>query len=143
VSNHTASQMRALAAHLAVPMASIQQEFSPVAIEPLFDGVLDFALETGAATLAWSPLGGGRIANPGNDREWRVAKALDTIAARTGTSRAAVAYAWLLAHPARVVPLVGTQNPSRIQEAATALDITLSREDWYAVLVASRGERMP
>lgn len=69
--------------------------------------------------------------------------ALDTIAARAGVSRSAVAYAWVMAHPARPVPLIGSQNPARIREAAQAFAVHMTREEWYRILVAARGRPLP
>jgi aryl-alcohol dehydrogenase-like predicted oxidoreductase len=144
VSNYTAAQTRALLGYLAMPLASLQPEYSPLALEPLSDGILDLALERGIAVLAWSPLAQGRLAGAAGDaRSTRVVAALDLIAARAGVTRAAVAYAWVMAHPTRPVPLVGAQSPPHIREAATALRVGLTRADWYRVLEASRGEPMP
>jgi predicted oxidoreductase len=145
VSNHTAAQTAALQAHLPFPLASVQPEFSPLAIAPLSDGVLDQAMERGYAVLAWSPLGGGRLgeAHPKERRAAAVAEALDAVATRQGVSRTAVAYAWILAHPARPIPIVGSQDPARIRQSAQALIVELSRADWYAILTAARGEPLP
>jgi len=54
-----------------------------------------------------------------------------------------VAYAWIMAHPARPIPLIGSQNPARIREARSAYAVHLTREEWYRILVAARGARMP
>jgi predicted oxidoreductase len=144
VSNYTVAQTRALQAHLDFPLASFQPEYSPLALDALTDGTLDLAMETGASVLAWSPLGGGRIAVPEQDeRANRVAAVLDTIAAVHNVSRATVAYAWVLAHPAAPMPLVGTQNVARILETRDVSKVQLSRDEWYQILVASRGVPMP
>ncbi|MFY8095851.1 MAG: aldo/keto reductase [Niveispirillum sp.] len=144
VSNYTPAQVAALSAHMPFPLLSVQPEFSPLHIDPLFDGLFDQALERGLAVLTWSPLGGGGLlgAMP-DDRTARVAAALDAIAGRQGTSRAAVAYAWAMAHPARPIPLVGSQTPARIKEATDAFKVQMTGADWYAVLVAARGQPMP
>ena len=63
--------------------------------------------------------------------------------ARYGVSRAAATYSWIMAHPARIIPIVGTQNTARIAELADAFKVSWSRQDWYDVLVAARGERLP
>ena len=68
---------------------------------------------------------------------------LDLLAERESVSRTAIALAWLLAHPAGVIPILGTQRVARIRESAAALRVRLSRSDWYAVLQASQGERLP
>ena len=151
VSNHTAAQTAALQAHLAFPIACIQIEFSPLAIGPLSDGVLDQALAAGMGVLAWSPLAQGRLgegdprhAAPAADpRAQAVREALDVVAKAHGVSRPVAAYAWLLRHPARPIPIVGSQQPARIAEAAQALAVSFTRPEWYAVLTAARGEPLP
>jgi predicted oxidoreductase len=144
VSNFTAAQMRALSSHMAFPLVSLQPEFSALAIEPLSDGVLDFAMDYGMAVLAWSPLGQGRLATGDSDaRTQRVVAALDALAEKHGVSRSAVAVAWVLRHPSRPVALIGSQSPERLRDLAQARSVHLSKTEWYEVLVASRGERMP
>jgi predicted oxidoreductase len=143
VSNFTASQVAALSAHSPLPVVSTQPEFSPLAIAPLFDGILDQAMAMGMTVLAWSPLGGGRLGDPKDDRTAAVAKALDAKAEACGVSRAAAAYSWVMAHPAQPIPIVGTQTPARIAEIPDAYRPTWTRAEWYAVLIASRGEPLP
>lgn len=143
VSNYTPAQTTALSALLDLPLASIQPEFSPLALEPITDGLLDLATERDVAVLAWSPLGGGRIGQPKDARAQAVAAALDAVAEDAGVGRAAAAYAWIMAHPARAIPIVGTQNPARIAEIADVYKVRFTRATWYAVLVAARGEALP
>ena len=143
VSNHTPAQAAALAAFLPVPLVSHQPEFSALATAPLFDGLFDQAMERGMAVLAWSPLGGGRLADPQDDRARAVVALLDAKAAEAGVDRAAVAYSWIMAHPAAPIPIVGTQNPSRIATVPDAYTPRWTRTEWYAVLQASLGESLP
>lgn len=143
VSNHTAAQVAALAAHLSLPIVSTQPEFSALAIAPLFDGILDQAMGKEMTVLAWSPLGGGRLANPQDDRSRAVANALDAKAAEAGVSRAAAAYSWIMAHPSRPIPIVGTQTLKRIAEIPDAYTPRWTRAEWYQVLTASMGEPLP
>jgi predicted oxidoreductase len=148
VSNYSAAQFEALAAHLPFALASVQNELSPLAVEGLEDGTLDAAMRRGTAVIAWSPLAQGRLATPAgglsdSPRTDRVIAALEAVARRDGTGRSAVAYAWIMAHPSRPVPLIGSQNPARIREARGAYAVHLTREDWYRILVASRGAHMP
>ncbi|HEX9140512.1 MAG TPA: aldo/keto reductase [Steroidobacteraceae bacterium] len=145
VSNYTAAQTRALQAHLPFALASIQPEFSPLVTEPLTDGTLDLAEEFELAVLAWSPLAGGRLMDPapGEARAAAVVAALDSIATAHGVSRMVAALGWLVAHPIRPVPIIGSQNPDRIREAMAVLDLRLERKEWYAVLTAARGSPLP
>ena len=143
VSNFTTSQAAALAHRLTVPLVSHQPEFSALATAPLFDGVLDQAMAHDMAVLAWSPLGGGRLAAPADDRARAVVALLDAKAEEAGVDRSAAAYSWIMAHPARPIPIVGTQNPKRIAKIADAYKPQWTRADWYRVLEASMGETLP
>lgn len=139
VSNFTVAQTRALQAHLPFALASTQPEWSALHTAPLWDGTIDLAMESGMAVLAWSPLGGGRLAG-GSDA---VSALLDAKAQQDGVSRTAAAYAWLMAHPAGAIPIVGSQSPARIAEAADAFKVRWTRTQWYDVLQASTGEKLP
>jgi aryl-alcohol dehydrogenase-like predicted oxidoreductase len=152
VSNFTIAQTAALAAHLQCGIASTQPEFSAVALAPLFDGTLDQAMQHGFGVMAWSPLGQGRIGDgdprpgrgkPEDERTVRVKAALAAQAEVYGVGVTAAAYAWILAHPAGIIPIVGTQNPDRIAASADAFKVRWTRAQWYAVLTASLGENLP
>lgn len=143
VSNYTLTQIDALAAFLGLRLASSQPEISPLRIEPFENGELDQAMRMSLTLLAWSPLGGGRLLAPESERDKAVAAELDRVAQEQRVSRSVAAYGWLMAHPAGIIPIVGSQNVSRIAEAAQALAMRWTRQDWYAVLVAARGERLP
>jgi predicted oxidoreductase len=109
----------------------------------VWNGELDQAMSADMAVLAWSPLGGGRIAQPTNAREQAVADALDRVADAQGVSRTVAAFSWIMAHPSRPIPIIGSQRAERIAEAARAFDVIWTRGDWYAVAAASRGEPLP
>ncbi len=143
VSNYTVAQTTALAAFLSIPLVSHQPEFSPLELGPIENGLLDLAMEREMAVLAWSPLGGGRIGMPANARDHAVCAALDIVANEAGVSRAAAAYSWIMAHPAGAIPIVGTQNLQRIAEIPDSFKCRWTRQSWYDVLVASRGEKLP
>jgi len=138
VSNFTPAQVAALESFLTVPLASTQPEFSPLHTDPLWDGTLDLAMARDHAVLAWSPLGGGRLGQDGP-----VAELLAGKGAHYGVSAAAATYAWLMAHPARVIPIVGSQRVERIHEARDAFKVEWTRAEWYAVLQASMGKKLP
>lgn len=146
VSNFTPAQVSALQAHLDFPIVSQQPEFSALETSPLFDGTLDQCMERRISVLAWSPLAGGTLlaeagALEGTARE--TVKVLDRLAAEYSVNRASVALAFLMAHPAGVIPIIGTQTPARILEATEACDVPLTRRDWYDILEARIGNRMP
>jgi predicted oxidoreductase len=129
--------------YLPLPIVSTQPELSPLTLTSIENGEMDQAIAMDMAVMAWSPLGGGRIAAPSTPREDAVSAALDAVAAEYGVSRTAVAYSWVMAHPARPIPIVGTQKTGRIVEAADALKVRWTRASWYGVMVASKGEPLP
>jgi predicted oxidoreductase len=151
VSNFTVSQFDALQSFLPFPIATHQPELSCWWLEPLRNGLLDQCMRLGVTPLAWSPLAGGQLglsAEAARDktngaRLAALIECLDRLAAREGVSRSAIALAFLLVHPAGVVPIIGTQRPDRIRESIAALRVQLTRTDWYEIIVASQGKRLP
>ncbi|MEY2942175.1 MAG: hypothetical protein RLY97_189 [Pseudomonadota bacterium] len=147
VSNFSRHQTAALNHFLGGILASTQLEISPLQIEPVQDGAMDQAMMLGLTVLAWSPLAGGRLLNPVDARDvavgMAVAGALDDFADARGISRSVAALSWLMAHPAGIVPIVGSQDVARIRQAARAGDVVWNRQDWYGILVAARGESLP
>ncbi len=142
VSNHTAAQVAALQAHLPVPLASIQNEYSATHLAPLRDGTFDQAMQSGLAVMAWSPLGRGRIPD-GDGVSPALLACLDEIAGAHDVDRATVALAFVLAHPCAPIAIVGTQRAERIGAAVAAASLVLSRSEVYAIVQASEGQRLP
>jgi len=143
VSNFTMAQTAALNHFLGAKLVTTQPEISPLRIDCFENGELDQAMMLGLTPMAWSPLGGGRLAAPETARDKGVAAALDVVAEAQGVSRTVSAYSWLMAHPAGIIPIIGSQNAGRIAEGAQALAVRWTRTDWYAVLVAARGVPLP
>lgn len=150
VSNFSPSQFRALQSACPMPLAVNQVEIHLGRLDALNDGTLDQCLAEKITPLAWSPLGGGTLfekphADPGTpkNRVPGLPQAIEQVAKEVGTTPAVVALAWLLKHPARIVPIVGSMDLNRIAELTRA-DVTgLTREQWYRLLIAARGEPMP
>lgn len=151
VSNFRPSLVSALQAACPLPLVVNQVEISLLQRATLEDGTLDQCLERRITPMAWSPLGAGLLGNgaksllPAQEsyRSAATVKALDEIAAARGVSRTVIALAWLLKHPSRIMPIIGSTNPQRIQEAATADTLELTREEWYQLLIAARGAELP
>jgi predicted oxidoreductase len=143
VSNYSPAQVDALASASSLPLVCQQIEFSPLCTAPLADGTLDQAMAKGMAVLAWSPLAGGALVEPHDEKTRAVAALLDAAADEAGVGRAAAACAWLMAHPSRPIPIIGTQNVEHIASAADAYRVRWRRADWYRVLETSRGQALP
>ncbi len=138
VSNHSPAEVAALQAFLGLPILSTQPEFSPMRADPLFDGTLDQAMQRDMAVLGWSPLGGGRLVG-----DHPAGLLLRDHGERFGVDTATAALAWSMVHPARIIPIVGSQNPARIRAAADAVRVTWTHAEWYAVLQAGMGAALP
>ena len=115
-----------------------QIEISLKEIAPFTNGDLAFHQRHGHRLMAWSPLGGGDLMG-GNSA---VAAVMDRLAAQTGVDRAAVAVAFLLAHPAGILPVLGTNNLSRIATISDALKVRLDRQDWFELYEAALGREV-
>jgi predicted oxidoreductase len=72
-----------------------------------------------------------------------VIEELDRLAMREGVSRASVALAWVMTHPAHPIPIIGSQSPDRIRQLKEVFKVRLDRADWYSVLIAARGVPLP
>ena len=151
VSNFRPSLVNALQAACPFPLVVNQVEISLAQRAAFEDGTLDQCLEKNITPMAWSPLGAGLLGDgakrllPGQRgyQTEAMVRALDEIANARGVSRSVIAYAWLLRLPSRVLPIVGTTNPERIREAVRATEFELTREEWYRLLLAARGEPLP
>jgi predicted oxidoreductase len=89
--------------------------------------------------MAWSPLGGGQLLSATG----ALGDVMDRIAAEHGVDRGAVAVAWLLAHPAGILPVMGTNSLPRIRALSDALKVRLTREDWFDLYSAAEGRKVP
>ncbi|MBB6464357.1 putative oxidoreductase [Aminobacter lissarensis] len=144
VSNFTPAQFDLLASRLPFPLVTNQIEHSVLETSALTDGRLDHAQRLGYAPMIWSPLGGGSLFTGEGVREQKVRVALRDVAAETGVGDVStVAIAWLLRHPARLVPVLGTMKPERLAGLVKALDVALDRQQWFAILEASEGRAVP
>ena len=151
VSNFKPSQVVALQGACPMRLLVNQVEISLANLAALEDGTLDQCLAQRITPMAWSPLAGGKLADgprrilPAQEayRPEATLAAVDALAKARGASRTVVALAWLLRHPARIMPIVGSTDAGRIREAAQADAFDLSREEWYRLLEAARGEKLP
>jgi predicted oxidoreductase len=115
-----------------------QIEISLAEISPFTNGDLAFHQRLGTHLMAWSPLGGGSLMTG----QGAVAKAMDKVAADQGVDRAAVAVAFLLAHPAKILPVMGTNNIDRIKGISDALKVKMDRQTWFKLYEAALGREV-
>ena len=139
VSNFRPWDWSLLQSAMKTQLVTNQVEISLGEISPFTNGDLAFHQQHGHPLMAWSPLGGGLLM-AGNPPVGVVA---DEIAEEFGVDRAAVAVAFLLAHPANILPVLGTNNLGRIKRASDALKVKLDRESWYRLYEAALGHEVP
>jgi predicted oxidoreductase len=142
VSNYTLAQVRALRAHLKAPLVSLQREYAVNKLDMLREGAFDLCMETGMTPLIWSPLAGGAVVS-GQGLPSALIGALDELADRENVDRAAIAIAFILAHPAQCVPLIGSQTGQRLEAICKALSVRLTRGDVYKLIEACEGIALP
>ncbi|KUP91987.1 aldo/keto reductase [Tritonibacter horizontis] len=116
-----------------------QIEMSLSELAPFTNGDLAFHQQNAQAVMAWSPLGGGSLMTG----QGALASCLDEIASAQGVDRAAVAVAFLLRHPATILPVLGTNTLSRIQAISDALKVELDRPTWFRLYQAGLGQEVP
>jgi predicted oxidoreductase len=162
VSNHTAAQMELLRKYLGQPLVANQVEFNLVHTHMLDEGivfnqnnpllarneaVMEYCRLHNITLQAWGPLAAGRLTGrprPGDEKHIQeTADRVTQMATEKGVSREAILIAWILRHPARIQPLPGTTNPARIRAAVEAEQVSLTREEWYDLFIAGRGEKLP
>jgi len=163
VSNHTAAQIELLRKFVTRPLVFNQVELSIVHAH-LFDegvifnqdmpnrpvrnhGTIEYCRQHDITLQAWAPLAKGRLSGAAktglSDVETKTAFVVADLAQQKNVGPEAILIAWILRHPARIQPVIGTTNPERIQACCQADGITLTREEWYRLYIAGRGERLP
>lgn len=139
VSNFRPWDWDLLQANMTNPLATNQIELSLAARESYTNGDLAHAQKHHITPMAWSPLGGGSLMTD----ESALTVALDRLAQSQGVDRAAVAVAWLLAHPAGILPVMGTNTLSRIEKFADAFQVEMDRQTWFELFEAANGYEVP
>ena len=144
VSNFTPSQFELLQSRLDAPLVTNQVEINPLNFEVAHDGTLDLLQMKRVKPMAWSCLGGGAIFSGQSEQQVRVRNELEAIREEVGAeSIDQVIYAWVRRLPSNPLPIIGSGKIERVQAAVDALNITLTREQWYRVWVASKGHGVP
>jgi predicted oxidoreductase len=142
VSNFMPWDMDLLQSAMKNRLVSNQIEISLMQTRGFVDGQIAHAQRLGVPVMAWSPLGGGRLF--GQDAAaLRLRPALQRLASAQGVDETAVAIAWLLHHPARIIPVLGTNDPARIARMQDALRVTLDRQTWFELYSLANGADVP
>ena len=139
VSNFKLHDWTLLQSAMKTPLVTNQIEISLVEHAPFTNGDVAFLQERGISPMAWSPLGGGSLF-ASSDQSLR--DIIHRIAGEAGVDAAAVAVAWLLAHPAKILPVMGTNTLSRIATLSDALKVEIDRQTWFELYTAALGREV-
>jgi predicted oxidoreductase len=163
VSNHTAAQLRYLKKSLNQPIVANQLEVSLLHTHLIDEGIvfnqdrperilrgegtLEYCRQHNITIQAWAPFKKGAVitgeTEPPSQAAQDVARLVVELAQAKGVSAEAIAVAWLLKHPAKMQVIIGTTKPERIKAACEADAVELTRDEWYRLFIAGRGDRMP
>ncbi|KQL41398.1 oxidoreductase [Bacillus sp. FJAT-25509] len=144
VSNFLPSQFNALQEYLNMPLVTNQIEVSPMQLEHFEKGTIDLLLEKDIAPMIWSPLAGGQIFTSQSETAVRVRAMLEEISSEIGANSIdEVMYAWLLAHPAKMMPIIGSGKIERVKTAVESTKLSMSAEQWLRIYVAGMGHNLP
>jgi predicted oxidoreductase len=128
-----------------------QVEISLMKLDFFRNGTMEQCMSDKITPLAWSPLAAGRLSfsgvidlnEPGHAKRIQLREAIDLIARERNVSRPIIAITWLLQHPSGIVPIIGSADPRNIREMTKAVELNLSREEWYSLMEGALGERLP
>ncbi len=142
VSNFTPAQFALLQSRLPFTLATNQVEISPVHQPLILDGTLDQLQQLRIRPMAWSCLGGGSLFN---DDNWQPLRAeLEAVAQETNAETIdQVVYAWVMRLPSQPLPIIGSGKIERVRSAIGALNIELTRQQWFRIRKAALGYDVP
>ncbi len=139
VSNFTVSQMELIGKQS--PISYNQIQFSATQHEAMLDGSLDYMQLNNIQPMSWNPL--GTVFREDTEQTRRMKKLLATLVSKYHFGSDTLLLAWILQHPAKIIPVAGTVNIARIQALTKATRLVLEQEDWFAIWTESRGNRVP
>jgi predicted oxidoreductase len=139
VSNFTPSQMDLIGLRMDIDVNQI--EFSLTHHVAMHDGTLDYIKTNGIKPMAWSPL--GSVFKTDNEQTRRIHRQLGDLIDKYNATEDQLLLAWIMKHPSQIHPVVGTTNKTRLKQAMAASKIHLDLEDWFLILVACQGHKVP
>ena len=137
VSNFRPWDMDLLQSRMTTRLVTNQIELSLGAHDAFVNGDVAYLHQHRIAPMAWSPLAGGKLSKPGALRD-----RLDAVGALVGADWSAAAVAWLLHHPAGILPVMGTNNPGRIARLSDAVRVPMDRQTWYELYTLALGREV-
>jgi predicted oxidoreductase len=146
VSNFKKSQYDLLNNHLVCDKLHItlnQLELSPYTLDAIEDGTINHMYKDDVKIMAWSPLAGGKLFNADDAKAQRIMTKIESLAQKYQVTTSGIIMAWLNKHPSQVMPVLGTHQISRVDDALAGMNITLSDQEWFDIYTASLGHDIP
>ena len=137
VSNFDPIKYDALNTAMNGTLVTNQIEWNPLCFEHFSSGMMDMLAKLKTHPMLWSPLAGGRLFKDDNESTKNVRNVLKKIAQKYNTEVSTIVYAWLMYHPVKAMPISGSKELFRLDEAIAALDIKMEHWEWYKIFVAS------
>lgn len=160
VSNHNPMQIELLSRYLGRELIVNQVQLSIVHC-PMIDeglnvnmdnnlspmrtgGLIEYCRLNDITIQAWSPFQYGFFEGTflGSEKYPELNRVIDAIASEKGVTNSAITIAWILRHPAKIQPIVGTTNANRLADIAKASTVSLTRQEWYKIYLAT-GKKLP
>ena len=139
VSNFEFSQIELLKSNCEIELNQV--EFSLTNNKSAFNGLFDYLLTNKIKAMAWSPL--GTYFKSKDEKSKRIKKVLKPLMEKYDASEDQLLLSWIMNHPLKISPVIGTTNKERIKAAIESLDINMEKSDWFSLLVASQGHKVP
>lgn len=139
VSNFKLHDWTLLQSAMQSKLVTNQIEISVLCHDPFTNGDIAYLQERSISPMAWSPLGGGELFDAKN---MTLLAVLKSVAEQNAVDAAAVAVAWLLAHPVGILPVLGTNNLDRIKNIGDAAKVKIDRQTWFEIYTAARGSEV-
>ncbi len=143
VSNFSPMQFDMLNSYLDEPLITNQVEISALCLDQFKNGTIEHCQLHNLYPMAWSPLGGGSVFTGQDEQAVRVREVLERWSDEKGKGMDQLLFGWLLRHPSKIIPILGTGKISRVEKAVAALNIDISRQEWFELWQASEGVEVP
>ena len=139
LSNFTSSQTELIRQKTEINYNQVQ--FSATHHEAMLDGSFDYMQIHGIRPMSWNPL--GTVFREDTEQTRRLKKVLAELVEKYGVGSDTILLAWILQHPAKVIPVAGTVNIARIQQLMKAVELKMDKQDWFAIWTESMGNEVP
>ena len=139
LSNFTPSQTDLIRSKTEVSYNQVQ--FSATDFKAMLDGSLDHMQVNNIRPMAWNPL--GTVFRENTDQTKRLKTLLADLVSKYHVGSDTILLAWILQHPAKIIPIAGTVNVARLQQLFKATEFKLEQEEWFAIWTESMGNKVP